>query len=103
MAPADPQEMKFDILAVAQRARHGALHLPHSIVKTPVFMPVGTQGTMKVSFFESFQVFQLGLIFYFHVCYDNTYFPGNFAGAADRYGLQNTTLQHISFRTSSRS
>lgn len=50
MVPVNPQEMKFEILARAGRARHGALHLPHSIVNTPVFMPVGTQGTMKVSF-----------------------------------------------------
>ncbi|XP_067952147.1 queuine tRNA-ribosyltransferase catalytic subunit 1-like [Watersipora subatra] len=29
------------------RARVGRLHLPHQSVKTPVFMPVGTQGAMK--------------------------------------------------------
>ncbi|KAK6035371.1 tRNA-guanine transglycosylase, various specificities domain protein [Cooperia oncophora] len=39
--------MKFEILRTAGRARHGLLSLPHSDVKTPVFMPVGTQGTMK--------------------------------------------------------
>ncbi|CAI4228379.1 unnamed protein product [Auanema sp. JU1783] len=39
--------MRFEILKKAQRARFGKLHLPHSTVSTPVFMPVGTQGTMK--------------------------------------------------------
>ncbi|KHJ89080.1 tRNA-guanine transglycosylase [Oesophagostomum dentatum] len=39
--------MKFEILHQTGRARHGLLTLPHSVVKTPVFMPVGTQGTMK--------------------------------------------------------
>ena len=28
-------------------ARVSKLHLPHATVDTPVFMPVGTQGTMK--------------------------------------------------------
>ncbi|KAK6747741.1 hypothetical protein RB195_000749 [Necator americanus] len=39
--------MKFEVLHQTGRARHGLLTLPHSAVKTPVFMPVGTQGTMK--------------------------------------------------------
>ncbi|PAV63073.1 hypothetical protein WR25_19847 [Diploscapter pachys] len=43
----DPIEMKFDILAKSGLARHGLLHLAHGAVNTPVFMPVGTQGTMK--------------------------------------------------------
>ena len=29
------------------RARAGLLHTPHGVVETPVFMPVGTQGTVK--------------------------------------------------------
>ena len=28
-------------------ARTGVLHLPHGDVRTPVFMPVGTKGTVK--------------------------------------------------------
>ncbi|CAJ0579571.1 unnamed protein product, partial [Mesorhabditis spiculigera] len=39
--------MSFRVLATADKARRGLLHLPHSMVETPVFMPVGTQGTMK--------------------------------------------------------
>ncbi len=31
----------------ATRARRGILHTPHGDVETPVFMPVGTQGTVK--------------------------------------------------------
>ena len=29
------------------RARLGTLHTPHGDVQTPVFMPVGTQATVK--------------------------------------------------------
>lgn len=29
------------------RARRGRLHTPHGLVETPVFMPVGTQGSVK--------------------------------------------------------
>ena len=28
-------------------ARRGVIHTPHGDVQTPVFMPVGTQGTVK--------------------------------------------------------
>ncbi|MBK5292577.1 MAG: tRNA guanosine(34) transglycosylase Tgt [Acidobacteriia bacterium] len=31
----------------ATGARAGLLHTPHGVVETPVFMPVGTQGTVK--------------------------------------------------------
>lgn len=41
--------MKFDLLKVdaATGARRGRLHTPRGIVETPVFMPVGTQATVK--------------------------------------------------------
>ncbi|MCK9285418.1 MAG: tRNA guanosine(34) transglycosylase Tgt [Rhodocyclaceae bacterium] len=39
--------MKFDLLASAGAARRGTLHLAHGKVETPVFMPVGTYGTVK--------------------------------------------------------
>ena len=39
--------MKFTITSHAGHARAGVLELPHGTVKTPVFMPVGTQGTVK--------------------------------------------------------
>jgi len=41
--------MKFEVLSrdANTRARLGRLHLAHGIVETPVFMPVGTQATVK--------------------------------------------------------
>jgi queuine tRNA-ribosyltransferase len=39
--------LRFDILAVDGAARRGRLHTPHGAVETPVFMPVGTQATVK--------------------------------------------------------
>src|SRR5262249_4259338 len=37
----------FQVLHTDQAARCGLLHTPHGTVETPVFMPVGTQGTVK--------------------------------------------------------
>ncbi len=39
--------MKFDLLATSGQARRGRLELNHGVVETPVFMPVGTAGTVK--------------------------------------------------------
>jgi queuine tRNA-ribosyltransferase len=39
--------MKFDLLATDGHARRGTLTLAHGTVETPVFMPVGTYGTVK--------------------------------------------------------
>jgi len=39
--------MKFDLLASDGAARRGTLTLAHGVVETPVFMPVGTYGTVK--------------------------------------------------------
>ena len=41
--------VSFSILATDPNssARCGSLELPHGTVKTPIFMPVGTQGTVK--------------------------------------------------------
>ena len=39
--------MQFDLLKEQGRARRGRLHLNHGVVETPVFMPVGTYGTVK--------------------------------------------------------
>ncbi|HVH11688.1 MAG TPA: tRNA guanosine(34) transglycosylase Tgt, partial [Longimicrobium sp.] len=38
---------EFDIQATEGAARAGRLTLPHGVVQTPVFMPVGTQATVK--------------------------------------------------------
>jgi len=39
----------FELLATdpSSGARRGRLHTPHGVVETPIFMPVGTQGTVK--------------------------------------------------------
>ena len=44
-----PSALHFEVVATCSStpARASNLTLPHSVVRTPVFMPVGTQGTMK--------------------------------------------------------
>jgi queuine tRNA-ribosyltransferase len=39
--------LRFDLLSTDERARRGRLTTPHGPVETPVFMPVGTQATVK--------------------------------------------------------
>ncbi|MDR3412693.1 MAG: tRNA guanosine(34) transglycosylase Tgt [Formivibrio sp.] len=39
--------MQFELKATSGAARRGTLTLNHGIVETPVFMPVGTYGTVK--------------------------------------------------------
>jgi queuine tRNA-ribosyltransferase len=39
--------LKFDLLKTEGHARRGRLTLHHGVVETPVFMPVGTYGTVK--------------------------------------------------------
>jgi queuine tRNA-ribosyltransferase len=39
--------IRFELLSTDAAARRGRLHTPHGIVETPVFMPVGTQATVK--------------------------------------------------------
>ncbi|MEP6874804.1 MAG: tRNA guanosine(34) transglycosylase Tgt, partial [Burkholderiales bacterium] len=39
--------LQFDLLKIEGHARRGRLTLNHGIVETPVFMPVGTYGTVK--------------------------------------------------------
>jgi queuine tRNA-ribosyltransferase len=43
------RSVRFELVAECPhtRARAGILHTPHGPVETPVFMPVGTQGTVK--------------------------------------------------------
>src|SRR3569832_1024289 len=42
-----PDMLQFDLLATEGLARRGRLTLNHGVVETPVFMPVGTYGTVK--------------------------------------------------------
>jgi queuine tRNA-ribosyltransferase len=39
--------LRFELLATEGRARRGRLTLNHGVVETPMFMPVGTYGTVK--------------------------------------------------------
>jgi queuine tRNA-ribosyltransferase len=39
--------LEFHVHATCGRARYTTVHLPHGPVATPVFMPVGTKGTLK--------------------------------------------------------
>ena len=39
--------LKFELLKTEGRARRGRLTLNHGVVETPIFMPVGTYGTVK--------------------------------------------------------
>ena len=39
--------LRFELLATSGHARRGRLTLAHGVVETPVFMPVGTYGTVK--------------------------------------------------------
>ena len=39
--------LKFDLLKTEGLARRGQMTLNHGVVQTPIFMPVGTYGTVK--------------------------------------------------------
>ncbi len=41
--------MKFDLLAKDNHsnARAGLIYTDHGVIETPIFMPVGTAGTVK--------------------------------------------------------
>jgi len=45
--------LNFKLINTDGNARRGTLTTKHSIIETPVFMPVGTQGTIKAAFPES--------------------------------------------------
>jgi queuine tRNA-ribosyltransferase len=45
--PLDTFRFEIQAECPVTRARAGLLHTPHGIVETPVFMPVGTQATVK--------------------------------------------------------
>ncbi|CAG9784528.1 unnamed protein product [Diatraea saccharalis] len=70
------QALLFHIQAECKttRSRAGLIKLPHYSVKTPVFMPVGTQGTMKGLLPE--QLEELGC----EIILGNTYHLGNRPG-----------------------
>jgi queuine tRNA-ribosyltransferase len=56
--------MKFELLDrdTRTRARRGRLHLAHGIVETPIFMPVGTQATVKAMTPEQLRDLQVEIL-----------------------------------------
>jgi queuine tRNA-ribosyltransferase len=48
----DPRPINWEVTARDGNARTGVLHTRRSTIETPVFMPVGTQGTVKGVRFE---------------------------------------------------
>ena len=44
-----PKPFEFELLHICKQtgARRGRLHTPHGAIETPIFMPVGTQATVK--------------------------------------------------------
>jgi queuine tRNA-ribosyltransferase len=59
--------MKFDLLTTDGGARRGQLHLAHGTVQTPVFMPVGTYGTVKAM--SPYEITEIG----FEMVLSNTF------------------------------
>jgi queuine tRNA-ribosyltransferase len=49
------QAIEFKVLAESENARSGTLRTRRGVIETPVFMPVGTQGTVKGMRFESLE------------------------------------------------
>ncbi|MBT1247414.1 MULTISPECIES: tRNA guanosine(34) transglycosylase Tgt [unclassified Thermosipho (in: thermotogales)] len=40
--------LKFELLKTTKNARRGRIYLPHGVVETPTFMPVGTNANVKL-------------------------------------------------------
>lgn len=45
--PKRPTALHLEVVATCGKARTTRLQLPHALCHTPMFMPVGTQGTIK--------------------------------------------------------
>lgn len=63
--------MSFELLSTdPSGARLGILHLPHGNVPTPIFMPVGTQGTVKTLHPEDLEALGAQIILgnTYHLC-----------------------------------
>ena len=81
--------MTFEIKKTDGKARNCILNLPNGFVETPVFMPVGTQGTVKAMFTEKLD--EIG----FKIILANTYHmflrPG--CEVLDNFGGLNNFMQ----------
>src|ERR1700679_2361056 len=58
---------RFNLLKTSGGARRGELQTSHGIVQTPVFMPVGTKGTVKAMLTDELR--EIG----FEIILGNTY------------------------------
>jgi len=58
------QEFSFEVVRTCPEtgARAGILRTPHSVIETPVFMPVGTQGTVKTLSQQELEEFDARII-----------------------------------------
>jgi queuine tRNA-ribosyltransferase len=74
--------LHFELLATEGRARRGRLTLHHGVIETPIFMPVGTYGTVKGVSSRSLEEMGAQIILgnTFHLCLR----PGT--GTFDRFG-----------------
>lgn len=66
--------LEFEILHEDNGSRVGELRLPHHTLRTPIFMPVGTQGTVKGLLPEQLLEMDVGIIL------GNTYHLGHRPG-----------------------
>ena len=43
--------IRYELIKTCKQsgARLGRLHTPHGVIETPIFMPVGTQATVKIN------------------------------------------------------
>ncbi|KRX85096.1 Queuine tRNA-ribosyltransferase [Trichinella sp. T6] len=80
--------LKFEVIARCHvtKARAGVLNFPKAVVETPVFMPVGTQGTLKGILTE--QLKGLG----YNLLLSNTYHLGH---RPDSGGFQMVSLSKL--------
>ncbi|KAJ1649240.1 Queuine tRNA-ribosyltransferase catalytic subunit 1 [Dispira simplex] len=78
LAHSESPALRFEILARCSvtKARVSKLHLPHFTADTPMFMPVGTQGTMKGLTTDQLRDLDC------HIILGNTYHLGNRPGQA---------------------
>ena len=60
--------MKFEVIKKDGNARRGVLATAHSVIQTPVFMPVGTVGAVK-----SLDAFDMSEILDAKIILANTY------------------------------
>jgi queuine tRNA-ribosyltransferase len=51
----DPKPLEFEVTAREGEARAGLLTTRRGVIETPIFMPVGTAGTVKGMRFEELE------------------------------------------------